>query len=98
MPQAIVNLGDYENRVLGMVKGQFGLKNKSDAVNFLITKYAIDHYKADLRPEFVEETLRREREDKKIFYRNLEAAKRDIENTAALLRGEGQKRNSKNKK
>ena len=37
MVQAIVNLGENEDRVLSIVKGKFGLKNKSEAVNLVIT-------------------------------------------------------------
>ena len=39
MVQSIVNLGEYEDRVLTIVKGKFGLKNKSDAVNFVINQF-----------------------------------------------------------
>ena len=39
MVQAIINLGEHEDRILNILKGKFGLKNKSDAVNLVIEKY-----------------------------------------------------------
>ena len=39
MVQAIVNVGNREDRVLTIVKGKYGLKNKSDAVNFVINNF-----------------------------------------------------------
>ncbi len=53
MVQAIINLGEYQDRILTIVKGKFGLKNKSDAVNFLIDKFDEEFLEAKLRPEYV---------------------------------------------
>ena len=53
MTQAIVRLGEYEDRILQIVKGKFGLKNKSDAVNFVIQKYDEEMLEPELRPEYV---------------------------------------------
>ena len=39
MVQAVINLGEYEDRILTIVKGKFGFKNKSEAVNFVIDKF-----------------------------------------------------------
>ena len=39
MVQAVVNIGEYEDRVLTILKGKFGFKNKSEAVNFVIDRY-----------------------------------------------------------
>ena len=57
MVQAIVNLGDHENRVLTIVKGKFGLKNKSDAVNLIIGKFEQELLEPELRPEYKQELL-----------------------------------------
>jgi hypothetical protein len=54
MVQAIVNIGEYEDRVLTIVKGKFGFKNKSDAVNFVIGKYDQELLEPELRPEYLE--------------------------------------------
>ena len=34
MAQAIINIGEREDRILTIIKGKYGIKNKSDAVNF----------------------------------------------------------------
>ncbi|MBI3051739.1 DUF2683 family protein [Candidatus Woesearchaeota archaeon] len=41
MVQMQVNLGEHEDRVLTIVKGKYGLKNKAEAVNFVIGRRSI---------------------------------------------------------
>ena len=53
MVQAIVNLREYQDRVLTIIKGKFGLKNKSEAVNYVIKEYAAEMLEPGLRPEYV---------------------------------------------
>jgi len=60
MVQAIVNLGEREDRVLNIIKGKYGLKNKSEAVNFVISKYDEVLLEPELRPEFVEKIKKNE--------------------------------------
>jgi hypothetical protein len=50
MVQAIITLNEHENRVLNIIKGKFGLKNKSEAVNLIISEYE----KEFLEPELSE--------------------------------------------
>ena len=52
MVQAIINVGNREDRVLTIVKGKYGLKNKSDAVNFVINKFEEELLEPQLRPEY----------------------------------------------
>ena len=54
MVQAVVDIGEYEDRVLTIVKGKFGFKNKSEAVNFVIDKYEEGFLEPELKPEYVE--------------------------------------------
>ncbi len=54
MVQAIVNLGDHEDRILTIVKGKYGLNNKSDAVNLVINKFEHECLEVELRPEYAE--------------------------------------------
>ena len=54
MVQSVVNFGENENRVLTIVKGKYGLKNKTDAVNLVINKYEEEVLEPELRPEYVE--------------------------------------------
>jgi len=54
MIQAIVKLEDHQDRVLTIVKGKYGLKNKSEAINLVIEKFEEDHLEPELRPEYEE--------------------------------------------
>jgi len=58
MTQAIIKLGEYEDRVLNIVKGKYGLKNKSDAVNFVIDKFEEEILEPELRPEYIKKAKR----------------------------------------
>lgn len=61
MVQAIVNLGEHQDRVLTIIKGKYGLKNKSDAINLVISRFEEDSLEPELRPEYAKklETIRK---------------------------------------
>jgi len=80
MVQAIINLGEYEDRVLTIVKGKYGLKNKSEAVNFVIDKFEEELLEPELRPEYVKKIKYIEKKGKFRSYKSLDALRRDIEN------------------
>ena len=80
MVQAIVSLGEYEDRVLTIVKGKFGLKNKSEAVNLIINKFEEELLEPELRPEFIQKIKRIEKEGKFKTFKNIEELRKDIEN------------------
>ena len=52
MVQAIVKLGEHEDRVLTIVKGKYGLKNKSEAINLVISEFEREFLEPRLRPEY----------------------------------------------
>jgi DNA topoisomerase IA len=52
MVQAVVSLGENEARVINIIKGKFGLKNKSEAINLIIEKYEESFLEPELRPEY----------------------------------------------
>ena len=62
MVQAIINLNEHENRVLNIIKGKYGLKNKSEAVNLIIREYEKELLEPELRPEYIEKMREREKE------------------------------------
>ena len=80
MVQAIVNIGEYEDRVLTIVKGKFGLKNKSEAVNFVIDKFEEELLEPELKPEYVKKIKTLEEKGKFKSYKSLSALKAEIEN------------------
>ncbi len=54
MVKATINLPERENRILNIVKGQHGFKNRDQALIFLIQEYE-QSLEPELRPEFVKE-------------------------------------------
>ena len=54
MVQALVKLDDNTNRVLNVVKAKFALKDKSEAIEFVVSKYVEYENEPELRPEFIE--------------------------------------------
>ena len=79
MVQAIINLEDREDRVLTIVKGKYGLKNKSDAVNFVINKFEEELLEPQLRPEYVEKLIKIKKQ-KGIKFKNIKDLRKRIEN------------------
>jgi len=78
MVQAIVNLGEYEDRILTIVRGKFGLKNKSDTVNFVIDKFGEEMLEPELKPEFVKRIKKIEKE-KGIKFKDINELKSLVE-------------------
>ena len=54
MVKAIIEIPERENRILNVVKGKYGFKNKQQAFIFLIQKYE-QNLEPEIRPEFVKE-------------------------------------------
>ncbi len=80
MVQAIVNLGNHEDRVLTIVKGKYGFKNKSEAVNFVIDKFEEELLEPELKPEFVHKMKVMEKSGKFKSYKSMPDLRKDIEN------------------
>ena len=62
MVQALINLTEYENRTLNIVKAKFGFRNKSEAMKWIILEYEKEFLEPELRPEFIEKMKRQENE------------------------------------
>jgi hypothetical protein len=62
MVKALIDLSEYENWVLNMVKAQFDLGNKADAIRLIIQTFEEEFLEPELRPEFVEEMKKRSKE------------------------------------
>ena len=77
MVQAVISLGEREDRILTIVKGKYGLKNKSDAVNFVIDQFGDDLLEPELKPEFIAKMRRIEKEPTRKF--------KDISELRALI-------------
>jgi len=52
MVQAVINIDEKTNRVLNIVKAKFGLRDKSQAINIVVTEYEQLSLEPELRPEY----------------------------------------------
>ena len=50
----MINIGEDVNRVLNIVKAKYGLKDKSQAINLVVTEYEENFLEPELRPEYKE--------------------------------------------
>ncbi len=62
MVKAIININDKANRVLNIVKAKHGLRNKSEAINKVVSEYGRSLLEPELRPEFIEKINKRQQE------------------------------------
>jgi viroplasmin and RNaseH domain-containing protein len=54
MVSALVQLDGDTNKVLNIVKARYGLKNKGEAIQFVVNEFVEYESEPDLRPEFIE--------------------------------------------
>lgn len=54
MINALVKLDENVNRILNFIKAKYDLKDKSEAISFLVNNYIDDEGEPELRPEFIE--------------------------------------------
>lgn len=54
---ARVELGDYSNRVLGIIKIKYGLNDKSEAINKFIELYGDDVLDLEASPEYTKKVI-----------------------------------------
>jgi|TARA_B100001971_G_C17638951_1_gene262378 aspartate aminotransferase-like enzyme len=80
MVQAIVNLKENGDRVLNIVKGKYGLKNKSEAMNFVLDEFEKNSLEPELRPEYVEKIKNIEKKGKFKKFSGIDELRKEIEN------------------
>ena len=80
MVQSIIKLGDREDRILNIVKGKFGFKNKSDAINFVIDKFEEELLEPQLRTDYVNKILSLKKSEKFEEFNDLDSLRKEIEN------------------
>ena len=62
MVKMMLTLTEHEKRVVDIVKGQQGFKNKNQAIAHIIKEYEMEFLEPELRPEFIEKMKRIEKE------------------------------------
>lgn len=53
MVQAMINISENTNQVLNILKAKFGLKDKSETINFVVNEYENKLLEPELRPKFI---------------------------------------------
>jgi len=54
MINALVQIGENTNRVLNIVKAKYSLKNKGEAIDFVVNEFIEYENEPELKPEFIE--------------------------------------------
>ncbi|MBI4147187.1 DUF2683 family protein [Candidatus Woesearchaeota archaeon] len=54
MVQALIDLNENTNRVLNIVKAKYNLKDKGEAIEFVVSEYIESDGEPELKPEFIE--------------------------------------------
>ncbi|MBU0958846.1 MAG: DUF2683 family protein [Nanoarchaeota archaeon] len=80
MVQSIIDINEDEDRILNIVKAQFGFKNKSQAVAMIVKIYADSFMESELRPEYIGKLKRLEKEGNFIKFNSIEELRKSIEN------------------
>ena len=62
MVQALIEIYENTNRVLNIVKAKYDLKDKGEAIQFVVEKYIEEENEPELRPEFIEKMKRIEKQ------------------------------------
>jgi len=72
MVDARVRLNEYSNRVLGVVKAKYDLRDKSDALNKFVELYGPNEVEPEVKESYVKKILKIEEEHfKKYGYRKM---------------------------
>ncbi len=58
MAQNIFNLGEDADKILGIVKAQHGLKNKNQAMEFILKIYGESFLEPEIRPEYLKKLIK----------------------------------------
>lgn len=53
MVNALIKIDENINRILNFIKVKYDLKDKSEAVEFIVNRYVDNEDEPELRPEFI---------------------------------------------
>ncbi len=67
MTSAIVNLTEENNRFLNIIKAHFGIKNKSDAINFVVENFPKKEIELEVRPEYIRKLQKLRKQKGKVY-------------------------------
>ncbi|MBS3162526.1 DUF2683 family protein [Candidatus Woesearchaeota archaeon] len=79
MKQTLIALNEHQDQVLQIIKANQGLKNKVEAVQFIIKEYEENHMEPELRPEFIKKIQKKEKKGKFREYKSLSQLWKDVD-------------------
>jgi uncharacterized coiled-coil DUF342 family protein len=71
MVKAIIDIDKHTNQVLNIVKAQYDLKDKSEAIEKVVDIYEEEVMEPELRPEYIEK-IKKIRKEKSIKVKSFE--------------------------
>jgi hypothetical protein len=77
--QATIKISEDSNQILNIVKAKYKLKDKSAAIDFVVTQYGAKMLEPELRPEFIAE-MQRIMKEKPIFVGTIENLDKVVDN------------------
>jgi hypothetical protein len=63
MVMGMIDISPEANQVLNIVKAKYGLNDKSEAIEQVVKQYREQILEPELRPEFVNKMMKRQKED-----------------------------------
>lgn len=63
MVQALVQVDENTNRVLNIVKAKYELKDKGEAIQFVVSRFIESEDEPELRPEFIKKIKEIKKQD-----------------------------------
>ena len=79
MVQAMVNISPEANQILNIVKARYNLKDKSQAIEYVVMECGAGILEPELRPEYVQKIKRIEKEGKFHRFKSIEDLRAEIE-------------------
>lgn len=77
MVKSTIDIPENENRILNIVKGKYGFKNKEQAIIFILNKF-VDNLEPEIRPEYLNK-LNKIDNEKGISFKNIDSLRKLIE-------------------
>lgn len=81
MVQAMINIKERSNKVLNIIRALHSLKNKSEAIDFVMKDYEEKLLQQELRPEFIKEIQEMEKNGKFKKYSSVKQLYDEVEGT-----------------
>ena len=78
MVQAVIDIDERTNRVLNIVKAKYGFRDKSEAIDYVVSEYEETALEPQIRPEYLE-NLKKIKQEKGIRFRNVSELRKSIE-------------------